>query len=119
MSMEIEWPTVVEGGIPILGGLYATALGYGVIRLGALPGRLPETLLPRLKWLGPLVIVFGVFAAWQTHLHVAHPPAAEFARQIASRFTFPVRVDPKTTLDSVQGSESVIIYRYSIAAPLP
>ncbi len=27
--MTIEWTTVIEGGIPILGGLYATALGYG------------------------------------------------------------------------------------------
>ncbi len=117
--MEIEWLTVVEGGIPILGGLYATALGNGVIRLGTPPGRLAQTLLPRLKWLGPTVIAFGVFTAWQTHLHVAHPPAAELARQIASRSTFPLRVDPMTTLDSVQGSENAIVYHYSIAAPLP
>jgi hypothetical protein len=27
--MAIEWITVIEGGIPILGGLYATAFGYG------------------------------------------------------------------------------------------
>jgi hypothetical protein len=33
--MPIEWPTIIEGGIPILGGLYATALGYRVI--GASP----------------------------------------------------------------------------------
>jgi len=117
--MEIEWPTVIEGGIPILGGLYATALGYGVIRIGTLPGSRAQTLLPRLRWLGPLVIVFGVFTAWQTHLHVAHPPAAELARQIASRSTFPLRVDPMTTLDSMQGSGNAIVYHYSIAAPLP
>ena len=29
--MLTEWHTVIDGGIPILGGLYATALGYGVI----------------------------------------------------------------------------------------
>ena len=29
--MSIESPTIIEGGIPILGGLRATALGYGVI----------------------------------------------------------------------------------------
>jgi len=116
--VEIEWPTVIEGGIPILGGLYATALGYGVIRLGTLPGRLAQTLLPRLKWLGPFVVVFGVFTAWQTHIHVAHPPAAEVARQIASRLTFPLRVDPMTTLDSVRGSENTIVYHLSISTPL-
>ena len=29
--MPIEWTTVIEGGIPILGGLYATALEYGAV----------------------------------------------------------------------------------------
>jgi hypothetical protein len=117
--MVIEWPVVVEGGIPILAGLYATALGSGVIRLGTLPGRLAQTLLPRLKWLGPLVIAFGVFTAWQTHIHFVHPPAAELARQIASRFTFPLRIDSITTLDGVQASENAIVYHYSVATPLP
>lgn len=36
--MPMEWPTIIEGAIPILGGLYATALGYGVI--GASPSPL-------------------------------------------------------------------------------
>jgi Cobalamin-independent synthase, Catalytic domain len=27
--MSTEWPTTIEGGIPILGGFCATALGYG------------------------------------------------------------------------------------------
>ncbi len=116
--MQIEWPTVIEGGIPILGGLYATALGYGFLRLGPLRGGLEQTLLPRFKWLGPFVIASGVFTAWETHLHVVHPPAAEIARQIAARLTFPHRVDPITTLDSVQGSENTIVYKVSIATPL-
>ena len=73
--MEIEWPVVVEGGIPILSGLFATALGNGVIRLGTLPPNVTQ-LLQRLKWLGPLVIAFGVYTAWQTHLQVIHPPVA-------------------------------------------
>jgi hypothetical protein len=117
--MEIEWPTVVEGGIPILGGLYATALGYGAIRLQMRPGSPAQNLLPRLKWLGPFVMVFGVFTAWQTHVHVVHPPAEELAQQIASRSTLPLRVDSMTTLNSVQGRENTIVYSYSIAAPLP
>ena len=116
--MEIEWPVVVEGGIPILGGLLATALGNGVIRLGTLPPNVTQ-LLQRLKWLGPLVIAFGVYTAWQTHLHVVHPPAAELARQMASRFTFPLRIDSMTTLDGIQGSDDAIVYHYSVTAPLP
>lgn len=117
--MEIEWPVVIEGGIPILAGLYATALGNGAIRLGTLPGRLEQTLFPRFKWLGPLLIAFGIFTAWQTHLHLVHPPAAEIARQIASRYTFPHRIDSMTTLNGVRGSENTIVFNYSIASRLP
>jgi hypothetical protein len=29
--VPIEWTTVIEGGIPILGGLYASALEYGAV----------------------------------------------------------------------------------------
>ena len=74
--MSLEWPTIMEAGIPILGGLYATALGYGVIRLSrSLPSPLVQKILVRLRWLGPDAVRFGVFTAWQTHLHVNHPPA--------------------------------------------
>ena len=34
-----ELPTIIEGGIPILGGLYATALGYGVVDASQSPAR--------------------------------------------------------------------------------
>jgi len=117
-AMEIEWPVVVEGGIPILGGLYATALGNGVIRLGTLPPNVNQ-LLQRLKWLGPLVVLFGVYTAWQTHRQLVHPPAAELARQMASRLIFPHRVDAMTTLDGIQGSNDAIVYHYSVTTPLP
>ncbi len=117
--MPIEWPTVIEGGIPILGGLYATALGYGVIGASqSTPSAFKQSLLARLKWLGPAVVLFGIFTAWQTHVHVIHPPAEELARQIAARLSFPSKVDEITEAVGVEGKGDDIIYRYSIAASL-
>lgn len=117
--MPIEWPTVIEGGIPILGGLYATALGYGVIGASQFPpSALKQKFLTRFKWLGPAVVLFGVFTAWQTHLHVIHPPAEEIARQIAGRVSFPAKVDEVTQAVGVEGKGDDIIYHYLIAASL-
>jgi hypothetical protein len=117
--MSIEWPTIIEAGFPILGGLYATALGYGVIRLSrSLPSPLVQKILVRLRWLGPAVVCFGVFTAWQTHLHVIHPPAEEIVRQISARLSFPVKVDEITRAVGVRGKGDEITYDYSIAAPL-
>ena len=117
--MPIEWPTVIEGGIPILGGLYATALGYGVIGNSASPpSAFKQHLLARFKWLGPAVVLFGVFTAWQTHQHVIHPPAEEIARQITARLNFPSKVDEITEAVGVEGKGDDLIYRYSIAASL-
>jgi hypothetical protein len=52
--VPIEWTTVIEGGIPILGGLYATALGYGAVS-GSQPQPSPPVLKTRslFRWLGP------------------------------------------------------------------
>ena len=117
--MQIEWPTVIEGGIPILGGLYATALGYGVIG-GSQSSLSPpkQRVLARFRWLGPAVILFGVFTTWQTHLHVIHPPAEEIVRQMAARMSFPSKVDELTQAVGVEGKGDDIIYHYSIAASL-
>jgi hypothetical protein len=104
---------------PILGGLYATALGYGVIGASEYPpSALKQRLVARLKWLGPAVVLFGVFTAWQTHLHVIHPPAEEIVRQITARVTFPSKVDDLTQAVGVEGKGDDIIYHYSIAASL-
>jgi hypothetical protein len=117
--MPIEWPTVIEGGIPILGGLYATALGYGAIGASpSPPSALRQRLLARFKWLGPAVVLFGVFTAWQTHLHVIHPPAEEIVRQMTARMSFPAKVDDLTQTVGVEGKGDVIIYHYSVAASL-
>ena len=117
--MSMELPTIIEGGIPVLGGLYATALGHGVIRLSrSLPSPFVQKVLLRFRWLGPALVCFGVFTAWQTHLHVNHPPAEEIVRQITARLSFPVKVDDMTRAVGVQGKGDEITYNYSIAAPL-
>jgi hypothetical protein len=117
--MAIEWPTIIEGGIPILGGLYATALGYGVIGASpSPPSALRQRLLARFKWLGPAVVLFGVFTAWQAHLHFIHPPAEEIVRQMAARMSFPAKVDDLTQAVGVEGKGDDLIYHYSIAASL-
>ena len=117
--MSMELPTIIEGGIPVLGGLYATALGHGVIRLSrSLPSPFVQKVLLRFRWLGPALVRFGVFTAWQTHLHVNHPPAEEIVRQITARLSFPVKVDDITRAMGVQGKGDEITYDYSIAAHL-
>ena len=117
--MPIEWPTIIEGGIPILGGLYATALGYGLIGASlSPPSAFKQRLLARFKWLGPAVALFGVFTAWQTHQHVIHPPAEEIVRQMSARMRFPLKVDEITEAVGVEGKGDDLIYRYSIAASL-
>lgn len=117
--MSVEWSTVIEGGIPILGGLYATALGYSVLGSSPTPpDALKQKTLARFRWLGPAVILFGFFTAWQAHLHAVHPPTAEIARQIARRLSFPVKVDEVTQVVGVKGEGDDLIYEYSIAASL-
>ena len=116
--MQIEWPTLIEGGIPILGGLYATALGYGFVRISSLPSAHQEKIVARLRWLGPFVVLFGIFTAWQTHGHVVHPPAEEIARQVAGRLTFPMKVDEVTQAVGMEGKGDDITYDYAIAASL-
>jgi hypothetical protein len=117
--MAIEWTTVIEGGIPILGGLYATALGHGIVRLStSLPSPVVQKRLALLRSLGPAVVLFGVFTAWQVHLHAVHPPAEEIVRQINSRVSFPIKVDEMTRAVGVEGKGDDITYDYSVAAPL-
>lgn len=56
--------TLVDSGIPLLGGLYGTLLGFRVI--GKAAGEDPkydawhERFGQHLKWLGPLILIFGV-----------------------------------------------------------
>ncbi len=65
--MTIERPTLIEGGIPVLGGLYATALGFGWLGRRAASSSFSQKLRDSMKWLGPVVMAFGLFTGWQTH----------------------------------------------------
>jgi hypothetical protein len=67
---------------------------------------------------GPAVVLFGVFTAWQTHLHTIHPPAEQIASQVARRLSFPVKVDEMTQAIGVKGKGDNIIYDYAVAASL-
>jgi len=91
--VPIEWTTVIEGGIPILGGLYATALGYDAVSRSQ-PQPSPPVLKTRslFRWLDPLVVLFGCFAAWQAHLQAMHSPAELIARQISQLAVFDPRL---------------------------
>jgi hypothetical protein len=104
--VPIEWTTVIEGGIPILGGLYASALGYGAVSRSQ-PQPRPPVLKTRspFRWLGPLVVLFGCFAHWQAHLQAMHPPAELIARQIRNRMKFPITLDDTTRIVGVEGNQ--------------
>lgn len=113
--VAIEWTTLIEGGIPILGGLYATALGYGVFSRSQI-----EPIQSRLKirrqfrWLGPLVVLFGCFLAWQDHRQATHPSAELIAHQIRARMKFPVRLDDVTQLNTVEGRGDRLVYEATL-----
>lgn len=81
--MNIEWATLIEGGIPVVGGLYAAALGFGLIRPAGLPLLHRPGLLTQLNWLEPAVAVFGIYTGWQSHSHIIRPDATEIARTVA------------------------------------
>ncbi len=116
--MNIYWPAVIDGGIPVLTGMYATAVAHG---LAAGPKRRSgpaARLIPHFKWMGPALILFGVILGWQGYVRAAHPPADKLARQISAKLSLPVQVDEVTRLDAVQGQAEVISFRYTLLATL-
>ena len=113
--MTIEGTTVIEGGIPILGGLYATALGYGAFsRPQVEPNQHSQKIGKQFRWLGPLVVLFGCFVAWQDHPQATHPSAELIARQIRARMKFPVRLDGVTQLNAVEGRGDRLVYEAAL-----
>ena len=116
--MTINWVAVVEGGIPVLGGLYATALGYGWVKARARPDGTPHPWLRHLRWLGPLVVLFGLFLGWQAYQQTERPSADRLAADIAAKLALPVQVDEATRLDAVAGSGDTLTYRYTVTVPV-
>lgn len=53
----------IEGLIPILGGIFALLAVHGKIVISKDPVKIEEwkkTWKPKINWLGPLVIIFGL-----------------------------------------------------------
>jgi len=115
--VAIDWPAIVDGGIPFVGGLYATAVGLRRAPASA-PVSAAARLRPHLKWLGPLLVAFGLFNGWQAHLRSEHPSAEEIARGIAAQVSLPRKIDALTTAEDVTGAGNTITFHYSVAATL-
>jgi hypothetical protein len=113
--VAIEWATIIEGGIPILMGLYATAVGHGAFSRPQIESS--QNLLKfrrQFRWLGPLVVLFGCFIAWHDHVQATHPSAELIARQIRARMKFPVRLDDVTQLNAVEGRGDRLVYEAAL-----
>ncbi len=116
--VRIDWIAFVEGGIPVLAGIYATALGFGWIKGRAQPDSASQKWIRHFRWLGPLLIAIGLLLGWQAYERGAHPSAERLAAGIASRLQLPVTVDETTRLDAVAGSGETITYRYTVTVPI-
>lgn len=108
---------ILEALIPICGGIYGTLLGFKRIEPER---RNPKTtvLLAQLRWLGPLVAVFGLWLLWQG-LFDARPNVEEIVQGMQKRVTLPVSVDEFTRLDAFDHDGRYIIYRMTITKPPP
>jgi hypothetical protein len=109
---------MIEALIPLCGGIYATLLGFGVIRLRkANPGVAALALVPRPRWLGPVVTVFGLWTLWQGY-RTEGPPRSRLCAGCGRKVTLPVAVYEVTRLDAFDGEGQRIIYRMTITNPL-
>ena len=108
---------ILEALIPVCGGIYATLLGFELIKLRkANPGAVALALVPQLRWLGPVVIVFGLWMLWHAYLD-QRPTAEEIVRGMRQKVTLPVAVDEVTRLDAFDSDGQRIIYRMTVTAP--
>jgi len=112
----MEWTTLTEGGIPILAGLYATAVGYGVFSPSwSQSNQSFAKIRQQFRWLAPLVVLFGCFTAWRDHAQATHPSAEMLAHQIRSRMKLPAKLDNVTQLDAVEGRGDRLVYEASLS----
>ncbi len=105
-------PALVDGGIPIVGGVLGTLYGYGVLRTGNQATRLTQSL----KWLGPIVSLFGV---WLLVSDLRTPAAAASENDLAAveaeiNKRAPMMVDDVTRLDGVKAANGELAYYLTI-----
>ncbi len=107
---------ILEALIPLCAGIYATLLGFELVKLRKVnPGA--AAVIPQLRWLGPLVIVFGLWMLWQAYFD-QRPTAEEIVRGMRQKVTLPVAVDEVTRLDAFDSDGRRIIYRMTVTEPL-
>jgi hypothetical protein len=98
--------------------MYATAVAYrGAVGSPRAVG-IGAKLIPHFKWMGPALILFGLFLGWQGHVRAAHRSAESLANEIGGKLTLPLRIDEVTRLDAIQGHADVLSFHYTILAPL-
>jgi len=106
---------IFEALIPLCGGIYGTLLGFKRIKPQNLNPR-TAALVAQLRWLGPLVILFGLWLLWQTNIE-KRPNVEEIVRGMRQKVTLPVAVDEATRLDAFDHEGQRIIYRMTITKP--
>lgn len=106
---------ILEALIPVCGGIYGTLLGFKRIKPRNLNPR-AAALVAQLRWLGPLVILFGLSLLWQTNID-KRPSVEEIVRGMRQKVTLPVAVDEVTRLDAFDHEGQRIIYRMTITKP--
>jgi len=104
-------PALVDGGIPILGGMLGTLYGYGVLRTGNQGTKLTRSL----RWLGPAVSLFGVWllvSDLRTLAAASEKDLAAVEAEINKRA--PMMVDDVTRLDGVKATNGELAYYLTI-----
>jgi len=110
---------MIEALIPLLGGTYATLLNYKLIRGPTIGDPKKLALLNQLKWLGPLVVAFGLWQFLQGFFHEPLVTAQEVVRAMRQKMTLPIAVDEITRLDRIDAEGQRIVYRLTITEPPP
>jgi hypothetical protein len=102
-------PALVDGGIPIFGGMLGTLYGYGVLRTGNQGTKLTRSL----KWLGPAVSLFGVWLL-VSDLRTAASEKDLAAVEAEINKRAPMMVDDVTRLDGVKAANGELAYYLTI-----
>jgi hypothetical protein len=106
---------ILEALIPLCGGIYATLLGFECIK----PRNLNPSatgLVTQLRWLGPLVVAFGLWLLWQASFDT-QANVGEIVQGMRQKIDLPVAIDETTRLDAFDYEGQRIIYRLTISKP--